>query len=142
MQPQVAARLGDCGVFVIRAASLALSPAPVEHLPGAVASAGDAELVYAIVRGDGATSPQLVIDMQHTVTPAAARGRGLAGVLTLAAVRGARAAGVCGVLPSCTYTAGFLSRSRGAAAPGALVAVGEELRLRVPAPPSARWSFE
>ena len=80
--------------------------------------------------------------MQHTVTPAAARGRGLAGVLTLAAFRWAREAGVTGVLPSCTYTAGFLARSRGAAAPGALVAVGEELRLRVPVPPSERWSFE
>jgi predicted GNAT family acetyltransferase len=90
-------------------------------------SAGEARLEYAVrpSRGGG-----LTLELVHTFSPPAARGRGLAAALTLAALRYARVAGCAAVLPSCTYASHtFLARYGGA--PGGGVVAVEELRLRV-----------
>jgi len=76
----------------------------VEHRPGRFSiRVGDAEafLVYER-RGD-------VLDLLHTYTPPALRGRNLAAELTRAALEHARAEGLR-VVPTCPYTRRYLAR--------------------------------
>src|SRR5437764_176603 len=76
----------------------------VEHRPGRFSiRVGDAEafLVYER-RGD-------VLDLLHTYTPPALRGRNLAAELTRAALEHARAEGLR-VVPTCAYTRRYLAR--------------------------------
>ena len=77
----------------------------IEHEPGRrfVARCGDveAELVYTR-RGD-------VLDVQHTWTPPALRGRAVAARLTDAAFAYARAEGLR-IVPTCSYTRTYLAR--------------------------------
>jgi predicted GNAT family acetyltransferase len=76
----------------------------VEHAPGRFFArvAGEmAELVYE--RRDG------VLDVQHTYTPPALRGRDLAARLTEAAFAYAREQGLK-VVPTCPYTVGWVAR--------------------------------
>jgi predicted GNAT family acetyltransferase len=78
--------------------------ARVRHEPGRffLACEGDeAELVYEL-RGD-------VLDVRHTWTPPALRGRDLAARLTEAAFAHARAHGLR-VRPTCSYTQTYVAR--------------------------------
>jgi hypothetical protein len=77
---------------------------PVEHRPGRFAiRVGDAEAVLDYdLDGD-------VLDVRHTFTPPALRGRELAAALTEAAFAYARANGLK-VRPTCSYTATYLVR--------------------------------
>ena len=126
---------GDAGVFIVRAAVLASGSGAItsgiEHLPSGSASPGDALLEYAIV--PAGLPGGHAFDAQHTVTPAAARGRGVAAALTLAALRWARAAGAASVLPSCTYTQVVMERARGSALPGVVFPL-DDLRFISPPP--------
>jgi predicted GNAT family acetyltransferase len=137
------------GVFSV-AADCADVSAAIAHRSGASAvraAAADgaaARLEYAVlparVGGGG-----LTLELAHTFSPPAARGRGLAAALTIAALRWGRAAGCAAVLPTCTYVATtFIARYGGG--PGGGVVAVEEMRLRVP-PAAAgddgagRWLF-
>ena len=76
----------------------------VEHEPGRFVvhtAEGDATLVYRMI-GD-------VLDVEHTWTPPALRGRNLAAALTAAAFAHAQAHGLR-VRPTCRYTRGYLAR--------------------------------
>jgi predicted GNAT family acetyltransferase len=77
---------------------------PVEHQPGRFVlriDGDEAELVYER-RGD-------VLDIRHTYTPPALRGRDIAARLTEAAIAFAREHGLR-VVPTCSYTARWLER--------------------------------
>jgi uncharacterized protein len=88
--------------------------ARIEHEPGRfVARVGDLEafLTYRLAEG--------VLDVQHTYTPPALRGRELAARLTAAAFAYAREQGFR-VRPTCSYARVYLDRHpelRGLAAP-------------------------
>ncbi len=90
-----------------------MTPA-VTHRPGrfsVTVDGADAYLDYAL-DGD-------VLDAQHTCTPPALRGRGLAAVVTAAAFEYARAHALR-VRPTCRYVAGWVARHpdlRGLVAP-------------------------
>ena len=76
----------------------------VEHEPGrffARVEGEVAELVYEL--------RDRVLDVQHTYTPPALRGRDLAARLTDAAFAHARAHGLK-ILPTCSYTQTYLAR--------------------------------
>jgi hypothetical protein len=76
----------------------------VEHEPGrffARIDGSEAEVVYER-RGD-------VLDVQHTWTPPALRGRDVAARLTEAAFAYARANGLR-IVPTCTYTRAYVTR--------------------------------
>jgi predicted GNAT family acetyltransferase len=76
----------------------------VEHEPGRFFARVDgdvAELVYELRTG--------VLDVLHTYTPPALRGRDLAARLTDAAFAYARAEGLK-IVPSCSYTRTYLAR--------------------------------
>jgi hypothetical protein len=76
----------------------------IEHEPGRfIARVGDAEAYLAYERRDGE------LDIVHTFTPPALRGRDLAAALTRAALAYARAEGLR-VVPTCSYTQWFLGR--------------------------------
>jgi predicted GNAT family acetyltransferase len=76
----------------------------IEHEPGRfVARIGDAEAYLVYERGER------VLDIVHTYTPPALRGRDLAAALTRAALAYARAEGLR-VVPTCSYTQRFLAR--------------------------------
>ena len=103
------------GVAAVRAAARATAP-----------EAAAARLEYALLRRAGA--PELELELRHTITPAAARGRGLAAQLTVEALRWAAAAppagaGAAAVRPTCTYAAEFFARR--ARAPGGAGATAE-----------------
>jgi predicted GNAT family acetyltransferase len=75
----------------------------IEHEPGRfVARLGDAEAFVAYERRDD------VLDVQHTYTPPALRGREIAAALTRAVLVWARAEGLR-VVPTCSYTRRFLA---------------------------------
>ena len=123
------------------------APAVVLHTEGASAVAlaaargsTEARLEYT------ATAGRNTVVLTHTFSPAAARGRGLAAALVLAALRWAKAAGAVAVVPSCTYVSRtFLPKYAAAvvadssALPGVLPV--EELRLRRASAASERWEF-
>lgn len=76
----------------------------IDHEAGRfVARVGDAEAYLVYERGEG------VLDVIHTYTPPALRGRDLAAALTRAALAYARAEGLR-VVPTCSYTQWFLAR--------------------------------
>ena len=132
------------GVFTVAADCADVSSA-IAHLSGASAisaagrrSASEARLEYAVLPGG-------TLELAHTFSPPAARGRGLAAALTLAALRWARGAGFAAVLPTCAYAAHtFIARYGGG--PGGGVVAVEEMHLRVqPAAAgdegAGRWLF-
>ena len=142
---------GSVGVFTVAADCADVSSA-IAHSSGAPAisaagrrSSSEARLEYAVLpaRVGGGGGPTL--ELAHTFSPPAARGRGLAAALTLAALRWARGAGCAAVLPTCTYAAHtFLARYGGG--PGGGVVAVEEMHLRVqPAAAgdegAGRWLF-
>ena len=76
----------------------------IEHQPGRFFTRADgveAEVVYER-RGD-------VLDVLHTWTPPALRGRDMAAQLTAALVAYAKEHG-CRIVPSCSYTRAYLAR--------------------------------
>jgi predicted GNAT family acetyltransferase len=76
----------------------------IEHEPGrfvARLEGAEAVLVYELREG--------VLDVRHTYTPPALRGRGLAARLTRAAFAHAAAHGLT-VRPTCSYTRAYLDR--------------------------------
>ena len=85
---------------------------PVRHLPDSrrfaadVGADEDAVLVYQEVGG--------ALDLQHTIVPEAARGRGVGAALVRAAVDHARRHDVK-LVPSCPYVAAWLDRHPGEA---------------------------
>jgi hypothetical protein len=76
---------------------------PIAHEPGRfVACVGDAE-AYLLYERDGG-----ILDVRHTWTPPALRGRGLAARLTEAAVAFARREGLR-LRPTCAYTRRYVA---------------------------------
>jgi predicted GNAT family acetyltransferase len=101
------------------------------HTPGVAAGSA------ASVQG-AASGSSIALEITHTYTPPAARGKGLAQALTLAALRWAVRCGVHQVLPSCTYVAStFLQRySRGGEATDPLAeGASSDAAAASPAPP-------
>jgi uncharacterized protein len=76
----------------------------IDHEPGRfVARIGDAEAFVTYEREDD------VLDVQHTYTPPALRGRDIAARLTEAVFAYARAEGLK-IIPTCPYTAAWVAR--------------------------------
>lgn len=116
-------------------------PVVVSHSLGASAvrsaaarGATEARLEYFATRQAG----RYVVDLAHTISPPAARGRGLAAALVLAALRWAHGAGAAAILPSCTYVSQTFLPKYAAAKSHGVVPV-EELRLKPVE--SGQWEF-